>query len=32
MLEREKNRRIKEADFNQWENNLKKSVKTAGDK
>ena len=32
MLDREKNRKIKEADFNQWKNNLQKSVKQAGDK
>ena len=32
MLDKEKNRKIREADFNQWKDNLQKSVKEAGGK
>lgn len=32
MLEKEKNRRIKEADFTEWDRSLQRSVKQAGGK
>lgn len=32
MLEKEKNRRINEADFNQWSDGIKKAVRQVGDK